>query len=317
MRDQLEIDESFERNEGLVFSDEVRFIMSEGFVIHEFFSVLDGEKPALVASLNSSDRASIIENCFPGIKVRLSKGDWRGRFLCGISLDESLAEEAADYLSYDIGKQGRLLGYPECCVASHVNRCAQGVALNAPTVTYENYLKSRRFSPLANNLFNFYSRLGNSEENFKKFDAYAALNEDALMRLLDLQFISHIPCRYDCEASIKRGMANREILKKYAPGLDSVILNSLARPIIFFDLFEWLILNGEAEGNVVKYKGVLPPFSLVDASLSEAVMRGNRLAVKDDVIDIYADDSLIFSYKKKDIKDGILLDFSDKKADKL
>lgn len=154
----------------------------------------------MVATFNDESQKNSIQSLFPKLKFRCSENRWLGSHLvCAISKKESLAKEAAEYLSNQIDKQGEMLGYPKCCTRQHMDLSIRGFGLNASVSIYESYRKSRKFSFLTNNILNFYSRLGKEENNFGNLRKYNNQNKSFPIPLMDIQFISHIPCRYDCE----------------------------------------------------------------------------------------------------------------------
>ncbi|MCL4406000.1 MAG: hypothetical protein M1471_00495 [Patescibacteria group bacterium] len=293
------------------FEKKLSIVDGAGIVLQEFLSILDGKKPAMVFGLGDESFKEKIETAFPGIYIRFSKNQpFLPRLICGVALDENKAAEAAEYLSMNPDDQGVVLGYPKCCVTSHMRFVIESQALNAPLVTYNSFKNSQSLNYLTNNIFNFYSRIGYQEKNMLDYARYGESNINLPINTINFQYISHIPCRYDCEASVAWGKITEGLMKKYTPNVEAIIKNTLARPILFVDLFEWIVFDGKVSDGVLSYNGILPPKAFPDEGLMKAVLEGNRLKVDDQRIEVFNDDRLIISIPKKDERNGFLMDFS-------
>lgn len=204
---------------------------------------------------------------------------------------------------------GDLLGYPKCCVESHLRYCGQSKQLDSPLITYQAYKSSKKCNFLVNNLLNFSTRVGDKKSN--DFLHYLQLNKNLPIPYRYFQFISHDPCRYDCQESIKIGKEIDSLLKEYAPKVEKIVKYTLSKPILFFDLFKLVIFEGYLKEGVLYYQKIIPPFFLVDNSLMEKIESGNRIIVDNKKIEILKDDSTLFVYQKKSEADGFILDFSE------
>ena len=145
---------------------------------------------------------------------------------------------------------------------------------------------------------------------FDDFIRYGKVNERILgFYAFHLEYISHIPCRYDCPKSVKIGKRIESILRKYAPVMENNIKYSLAKPVLFFNLFNLVVFDGYCEGDTLFYSKVAPPYFPSASTLVALLKEGNRIVVSDRRISIYNGNKKLFSYKKKSIRDGFIIDF--------
>ena len=293
----------------------VEFVPETSLVLSEFLAVIAGKKPVLAMTFHDKLQIRLIKSNFPDLAVFCSKRVWKvgkQQEVCAISRDKSLAKQAAEYLNLGIEEQGQLLGYPKCCVKKHQYFSARGLALNSSLVTYQSYQNTKKCNFLTNNLFNFCSRLGAKKENFELLNKYHHLYYKKFpIPPWNLQFISHIPCSYDCKESIKIGKEIDSLLKEYAPKIEKIVKYTLSKPILFFDLFKLVIFDGYLKKGILYYKKIIPPFFLIDDLLMEKIKSGNRIIVDNKKIEILKDDSTLFIYQKKSEVDGFILDFSE------
>ena len=128
-----------------------------------------------------------------------------------------------------------------------------------------------------------------------------------------LNFISHIPCSYDCKKSIAIGKKTYNLFKKYYPKLGLEIRSILSKPVLFFDLFKWIVFDGKIDKNMnLHYKKIVPPISLIDSKLIKVFSSGDNVKVSGKNIKVYKGKNLIHKYQKKDEIDGFIIDFQDK-----
>jgi len=291
----------------------VKLVPETSLVLQEFLAVIAGKKPVLAVTFSDKSQRELIKSNFPNLNVCCSKKPCFGsQQVCAISRNKSLARQTAEYLSADTREQGRLLGYPECCVKQHADFSMRGLGLNAPLVVYESYKNSKKCNFLTNNLLNFYSRLGKEKKNFECLNKYYYLNRDFPVSLWNLQFISHTPCSYDCKESIKMGKEVQKLLKKYAPDVEKVISYTLSKPVLFFDLFKWIIFEGKVKESTLFYKRIIPPISLVESSFFDIIKKGNKIIVDKNKVEILRDNLSLYLYSKKNKQDGFILDFNKK-----
>lgn len=293
------------------FRQAAKIIPKTNFVLSEFMAMLAGEKPAVVITLKSTGEEKFIIDNFPDLFIAIGHGPWyKENATCAISRNKESAKLAANYLNVDIIEQGRVLGYPDCCCKQHQHLIVSNKALDSSFVVFKTYRSTNKCSYLTNNLFNFCSRLGTNQANFNNLNQYHKLNKNVFTFFpWNLQYISHIPYRYDCPKSIKIGREIRLILKKYAPLIEEKINYSLAKPILFFDLFNLIVFNGFFKDNTINYSQIIPPFFPLANPLIKYIKRGNRIMVSDDKITIYNKNIELFIYKKKNERDDFVLDF--------
>jgi len=287
-------------------------ISKTDIIIQEMLGVVAGIKPCFIKNLNEKESKLIIDK-FPELSIeqveRISMENCC-EILYGISKKRRMAKLVINSFlaERDMTKTGKLLGYPECCVRNHFYFVKHNMQHQHPKVVYQSHKKSKKHSFLTNNLFNFTSRL-HSKEDFRKQKRYFSLNKNFSIPIYYLQFISHIPCSYDCQESIKIGRKIHSLLKEYAPKIEKVVTYTLSKPVLFFDLFEWVIFEGHVKENTLFYKEVMHPISLINSSLLNKIKKGNKIFVNNNKIKIFKDSSLIYSYLKKDKTDGFILDF--------
>ena len=290
-----------------------KFAPKTSLVLPEFLAVIAGEKNVLAVTFPDKLQVKLIKSNFPNLKIFCSKKNcFSKQQVCAISKKKSLAKEAAEYLDFGIRKQGQILGYPKCCVKEHEDFCKNKLGLNSSIRTYQTAQNTKHYSFLTNNLFNFCSRLGEKKENFKSLNKYYNLNEKYFpFPLWDLQFISHIPCSYDCKASIKIGKKIDSLLKKYAPKTEKIIRYTLSKPVLFFELFKLVVFDGYVKKNILYYKGIIPPYFLLKKSLMDKIKKGNKIIVTKNKVEIFKDNLNLFTYQKKNEADGFILDFKE------
>ncbi len=283
-------------------------------VLQEFLAVLAEKKPAMIYAVESDD-IKLIKNNFPQINIVChDQIIWNKKIpICALSKDRSLAKKAINiFCSKSRGNfelLGDLMGYPKCCVQSHLKYCGQSKQLDFSLITHQTYKSSKKCNFLVNNLLNFSTRVGGKKSN--DFLQYLELNKNIAIPHRYFQFISHDPCRYDCQESIKIGKEINSLLKEYAPKIEKIVKYTLSKPILFFDLFKLVIFEGYFKKGVLYYQKIIPPFFSIDNSLMKKIENGNRIIVNNKKIKILKDDSTLFVYQKKSEADGFILDFSE------
>jgi len=291
----------------------VKLVPETSLVLQEFLAVIAGKKPVLAVTFPDKSQRELIKSNFSNLNIYCSKKPcFSSQQVCAISRDKSLAKQTAEYLSVDTREQGRLLGYPECCVKQHADFSIRDLGLNAPLIVYQSYKNSKKCSFLTNNLLNFYSRLGKEKKNFEHLNKYYYLNRSFPVSLWNLQFISHTPCSYDCKESIKMGKEVQKLLKKYAPDIEKIVSYTLSKPVLFFDLFKWIIFEGKVKESTLFYKRIIPPISLVESSFFDIIKKGNKVVVDENKVEILRDNLSLYLYSKKNEQDGFILDFNKK-----
>jgi len=283
-------------------------------VLQEFLALMAGIKPVINCGIPEED-IQLIRSNFPNLYIVSGEQTlWHRRIeISSISYNKLLAQRT---LNAFCGKgdtpdvMGKLLGYPKCCTESWVKYIHADQQHNAPLVTYEAYKTAYKCSPFANNLLNFSSRVGDNE--VKDFEKCGPLNMRLSIPFHYFQFISHVPCRYDCQESIKMGKEIDFLMKRYTPDIERVVKATLSKPILFFDLFKLAVLDGRVKNKAVYYQKISLPFFLLDKPIFKALKSGNKLTANDKQVEIFKDDRSLFVYKKQNIMDGFILDFGEK-----
>jgi hypothetical protein len=131
----------------------------------------------------------------------------------------------------DTRRLGELLGYPPCCTEAFTRWHEQLVDNHPPIAAAA--AASERFDPLLNNVC-----------------------------LGAFRLIGWFPCRYDCPASIEIARRVEEKLRRRHPRTIDEALRALAMPRVYMDERRQLILDGEVEGDRVRYRDVYSPYAL-------------------------------------------------------
>jgi len=294
------------------FKKVISNISETGLILQEILGVITGVKPSLTIGLNEREKKAIIRG-FPELAIECKEETAilnQQQIICVLSKEKEIAKKMinAFLIKKDMGESGKLLGYPECCIKKHLYFGKQNMTYQHPKLFYQLYKNSRKHNFLTNNLFNFSTRL-EKKEDLQQLCRYYSLNKNFPIPLFYLQFISHIPCSYNCQESIKIGKNIYNLLKKYTPDIEKIITYTLSKPVLFFDNFKWIIFDGYVKENTLFYKKIVPPISLINSSLLNKIKKGNKIFVNNNKIKIFKDSSLIHSYLKKDGTDGFILDF--------
>ena len=254
---------------------QIKKIVSRNFLIlQEFLNVAIGDKSNLFFEIDKKE-IKVIKNIFPKLSVlsfenptRPTAGDSyknKNHVPCIISQNKKKAKKLINLLNHggkkeeEVGEIGELLGYPSCCIDQHI----KSYDLHPNDLIFNIYKNSQEYFFINNNLFNFSTRLRDNEIDFQNLNKYFSLNKELQSLLNTLQYISHIPCSYDCKKSLVIGKKTERLLNDFYPELNCQIKNILNKPVIFFGIFEWIILNGEIrENNLVKYDKIISPLSL-------------------------------------------------------
>ncbi|XOA42790.1 MAG: hypothetical protein ACKKMO_03290 [Candidatus Nealsonbacteria bacterium] len=296
----------------------VELVPKTNLILSEFLAVIAGKKPVLTMGFHNKSEKELIKSNFPNLTLFCSKIVLGGKQqkVCAISRNKSLAKQTVEYFcNRKHHLTGLLLGYPECCIKKHLYFFYRKLQLNSPLVTYQSYGNAKGCNFLTNNLFNFSTRLEQKKEDFELLNKYYHSNEKEFpIPLWNLQFISHIPCSYDCKESIKIGREIDSLLKEYAPDTEKIIKRTLSKPILFFDLFKLVVFDGYLKNGILHYKRIIPPLFFLDDLLRKKIKKGNKIIVTNNKVEIFKDNSNLFTYQKKNEADGFILDFSEDKT---
>ncbi len=169
-------------------------------------------------------------------------------------------------------KLGLMLGYPECCIENFIGT-------NRVDFTLKAFRKSRgRPSFYCNNLFVFDSKI--RKEHQRTYEKNAGLFNNPNVR--DLFLIRHVPCSYTCKRSMRIGSMTLEMLRLESPALASRIEKSLKTPVIYWDYFRWVVLDGHASGDEIRHSGSLDFDSLVDRGIRERIDESDTIKIDSD-----------------------------------
>jgi len=276
-----------------------------------YFLLKNNQKPVIRIVINENIRNDL-QNFSKGsgifVLMKKFKKIFYGNMLetpivCAyFSLSKELAQKAYKAeKNEDRLKFGKLLGYPDCCIKDFIKNLDK--EKDYTILSYKNTKGKTSF--FCNNIFNFDSKL-DSKNTLKIFeDNYKLFN-----KFNNLFLIRHVPCSFDCKESIKIGKKTLEILKKEMPEFTEKIVNAIKRPILYFDYFNWIVFDGEVNGNELKYNQVLPHESLFQKHKIKKIKEGNKLVVSDNKIDIFKNNKILFEIKKEDKFKGIIFDFN-------
>jgi len=282
--------------------------------LHEILGVAEGSKPAILDAMSVDEEKNIhkifpdlyIENIGKKLNPTSSINDVP---MYVISKDKKVAKDLiSDFTKNGFKNINKFLGYPSCCI-EHMNSQNPW----SRKIIYESCKSSKKISFLTNNLFNFRGRLKPEKNALKKMTIYFQKNDQIAHLLLRLNFISHIPCSYDCKKSTVIGKETYNLLEKYYPKLCLEIRSILSKPVLFFDLFKWIVFDGKIDKDMnLHYKKIVPPVSLIDSKLIKTFSSGDNIKVNKKSIKVYKGKNLIYEYQKKDEIDGFIINFQDK-----
>ncbi len=219
---------------------------------------------------------------------------------------------------------GALLGYPDCCIEKHLTNIIADPPVRGAQTIFDSFVSRSTALFLTNNLLNFATRLDSKEDleqnsfyhqkNNFYLNQFFYLDSDVnpcLIWFAAISFISHLPCRYDCEKSVKIGRKVAKWMKENIPEVFVFFKNTLQRPFLVFDTFDWIAFEGNVENGFLRYFKIVPPLGVIDSQIKQNLNLGNRLKADKDKIVIFKDDRPVFEYIKKDEKDGYLMNFVD------
>lgn len=161
----------------------------------------------------------------------------RGTLL--IAADKSTLDSAERaYAARDYTVIGRLLGYPDCCVKRY---CAI-LQSSSDDFVRKCALNSEKFFWPLNNLLDFDGRL--------------KAGKSPKLPHGEMSFISHNPCAYDCQKSLRLAELNcRLILKHMNRPWQEHRFSLLSDPVLYLDDFNFASLRGASEGPRAEFSG--------------------------------------------------------------
>lgn len=283
-------------------------------IIQEFVSLIANIKPIILCELNPEEKIMIEKN-FPKIFIDCRKVIINNRkiYNCILSTNKSYVEQTIRSLyvgNTTVASQtslGLLLGYPKCCIDNWLKYFNKEDKYDFNRITYDAYKSSKECNGYTNNLFNFSTRVYSN--NSKKFYKYISLNGNSSVSFYNYQYISHIPCKYDCKKSIAISMKIKKILQNYDPNIEKDLKTTLFKPILFFDIFDMVVFDGYVDNGILIYDKVIQPFFPIESSLLKIINQCNKIIVNDRTVMFQQNNKVIFTYDKKNEADGFILNF--------
>ena len=193
------------------------------------------------------------------------------------------AEVKGDMLSF-----GRLLGYPECCVKNFTE------SLDTEKDFIVSAFKRTKTKPsfFCNGIFNIESKWLCGSNSFQQ-------DEKIFSDFNRLFLIKHIPHALDCPESIRIGRKTLELLRKESPEFAKEIVETLNKPVLYFNYFDWLVFKGKVRGFELIYDEVISNRSYSSDDKIRKINQGNRLKISDKKITIYKDKKIISELIKR------------------
>jgi len=186
---------------------------------------------------------------------------------------------------------GVALGYPQCCVKTYAKwQHAESPFKKTPDLIKVISGQTRAKEQLSftvNNIYNYYSRIRGGPKDEAMQQEIVAINSN--ITFATLQVISWHPCSYNCRKSLAAGEKIFAFMEYYMPNFAGHIKHYLARPVIFFDKYEFVTLDGRLRAGKLDYCGIPGPVSLAPAALFDKIRslsepaekrRGARLDIK-------------------------------------
>lgn len=188
----------------------------------------------------------------------------------------------AAYAANDMGRVGRFLGYPECCVKAYAGRIKSEKGLRPPYLSVRNGLMAgtvpraaESLSPANNFLMHYDGRILNmkamSDARFQRI----------FFELFPYSLTDHCPCTATCKATARRGKKVFDAIRADDQGWAERAEELAGNPVLYLDDFRFFILKGELDGPAgIGYSSML--FSSDDraSGLAAALCAGDHVALK-------------------------------------
>lgn len=119
---------------------------------------------------------------------------------------------------------------------------------------------------------------------------------NSVLRLSGLSWAAHLPCRYDCAATMSAAAAVRTEMRRHSRELADVIDELAARPFLVIGEHEAFCFIGvAADESTIVYDGVaMAPSLQPNTALFEALRGGTRVQVRDDLVVVFDGDDVIW-----------------------
>lgn len=172
---------------------------------------------------------------------------------------------------------GEVLGYPDCCIDFFKSYNKAGIS-----TPYESYKKTKgKFSYYCNNILNAFS----------------------------YSYIHHYTCSFNCKKTIELAKEIEKEIFKEEPDFVKQIKIESTRPLIVFGERNAYVFDGTITNDMIKYRDV-KFVGMPEHNRYEKKLRcGNKIRVKEDLIEIYSNDKVIDFIQKPE--DAFLLSFEE------
>lgn len=118
---------------------------------------------------------------------------------------------------------------------------------------------------------------------------------NSIMRFTGLTWAAHLPCSYDCAATIAQSTALRDLTVRQAPRLAELVDNLTAGWFLLLSEWEAVALHRvRAEGPTTRYEAAsLVPSNRPNLELFEAIVAGDSVEIRDDLVLVRAGDDVV------------------------
>ncbi|MGB3674208.1 MAG: hypothetical protein WA988_07210 [Candidatus Nanopelagicales bacterium] len=119
---------------------------------------------------------------------------------------------------------------------------------------------------------------------------------NSIMRFTGLTWAPHLPCRYDCPATIEQSSRLRQLTLREAPALVPVVDGLCTGRFLLLSEWEGFAFHrAEPVDGGLSYEAVsLVPSNRPNLALFEALQRGDRCEVRDDLVVVFAGDQVVW-----------------------
>ncbi|MCJ7478759.1 MAG: DUF483 domain-containing protein [Candidatus Nanohaloarchaeota archaeon QJJ-7] len=185
-----------------------------------------------------------------------------------------------------------LFGYPDCCVEKYSdnediadNRFQLKMWENVDTAPHR-----------MNSLFCLDSKV--TREKIREEHFFHKLSS------LSLSYLPYHPCSLDCSESLEMGKQIREKMGEDFPGHRKKVDEALKGPFLLIDDMNFAALEGQKDGNEIKYGDVKTDLTRVeDKNVLNALKKGNKV-VENNGLEIHQAGEVI-----EHIEEGTLIQF--------
>lgn len=118
---------------------------------------------------------------------------------------------------------------------------------------------------------------------------------NSIMRFTGLTWAAHLPCSYDCPATIAQSSALRDLTAAEAPRLADLVDTLTTGCYLLLSEWEAVALHRvQVVDAATRYEGVsLVPSNRPNVELFEAIAAGNSVEIRDDLVVVRADEEVV------------------------